>query len=138
MTATQTGSLAEEIERCVRAFDFEGLRDLYHPEALLDAHVPQWRLQYQGPDEILAWYRSAYPTEPTPRSTWARTRTAGDIVVIETETRVGEGDEEHLVREIDVYRTEGRLIVEHAHYCTGVWDPATIARQKAEAPMVRW
>lgn len=55
MTVNRTEAVAEQIERCFRSVDFESLRDLYHSEAILDATVPQWRFQYQGPDRILAW-----------------------------------------------------------------------------------
>ena len=55
MTITPTETLAAQIERCFRTVDFEPLRDLYHPDAVLDAAVPQGRFQGQGPERIVAW-----------------------------------------------------------------------------------
>lgn len=52
MTTTRTETLAEYIERCFRTVDFEPLWDLYHPDAVLDGSVPQWRFQFQGPERI--------------------------------------------------------------------------------------
>ena len=52
--------------------------------------------------------------------------------------RTGHGDGEHLCRQADVLHGEGNTITEHVVFCTGMWDAATVARQKAEAPMIRW
>jgi SnoaL-like protein len=137
VTTTRTGTLAQQIERCFRTLAFEPMRDLYHPHAVLDATVPQWRFQFQGPERIVAWCHDAYSQFDNPRCTWLRMTTAEGLVLVEWELRDGEGDGERLVREVDVIRTEGDRIVEQRHYCPGVWDAATIARQRAEAPMVR-
>jgi hypothetical protein len=38
---------------------------------------------------------------------------------------------------VHLFHTDGEAITEHANYCTGIWDAATIARHALEAPMVR-
>lgn len=47
------------------------------------------------------------------------------------------GAEDWLWREAHVFHTAGEAIAEHVVYCSGHWDPAKIAKQAAEAPMVR-
>lgn len=135
--STGAEALARKIERCLRDLDVEALAQLYHPDVVLDSFPPEWRFQVQGPDEILAWYRRTLAQADDIRCTWTRTSVGGDVVVVEWELRFGPPDEEHLVREINLFRTDGERIVEQASYCTGVWDPETVARQRAEAPMVR-
>ena len=137
MTTTRTDTIADRIERCFRAVDFDSLRDLYHPDAILDATVPQWRFQFQGSQRIAAWYRDAYSQVQEPRCTWLRITSAEGLVLVEWELRDGEGEQQVLVREVDIFRIEGDRIVEQTHYCPGVWDAETIARHRAEAPMVR-
>jgi predicted SnoaL-like aldol condensation-catalyzing enzyme len=58
--------------------------------------------------------------------------------VIESEVRFRKDTEECLWRAVDIFRIAGDRIVEHTQYCSGVWTPEQIARQAAEAPMVRW
>lgn len=85
-------------------------------------------VQFQGPERIVAWYRDAYSQFEKPRCTWLRITTGEGLVLVEWELRDGEADGERLVREVDILRTDREGIVDHAHYCTGVWDAATIAR----------
>ena len=47
-------------------------------------------------------------------------------------------DGEYLWRAVDIFRIDGDTVTEHTQYCTGCWSPDQIARQTAEAPMVRW
>lgn len=136
-TAIQTETLAARVERCFRELDIDGLAELYHPDVLLDANPPQWRFQVRGRDEIVAWYRRTLAQADDIRCEAIRTTASGDVIVVEWELHFGEGDDEHLVREVNLLRTDGQRIVEQTCYCTGAWDPETIARQRAEAPMVR-
>lgn len=131
-------TLADRIEARLSALDFDALADLYRPDALFDASVPQWRYQLQGREAI----REALAEEFAPILESARvearraTRT-DDGVVVELEVRFVQDGEERLWREIHLFRTDGTSITEHVNYCTGIWDGATIARHALEAPMVR-
>jgi len=40
--------IAERYRTAVENGDLDTLAELYHPQALLDAHVPNWRFQLQG------------------------------------------------------------------------------------------
>ena len=136
VTTAPTETLAAQIERCFRTVDFEPLRDLYHPDAVLDAAVPQGRFHGQGPERIVAWYQDAYSQFDNPRCTWLRITTAQALVLVEWELRDGETDSARLIRQIDVIRTNGDRIIEQTHYCPGVWDAATTTQQRPEAPMI--
>jgi len=137
--ATKTETLTDRVEQAIQDLDLDPIRDLYHDDVVLDVHVPTWRFQAQGPDALLNWYRDTVSHMPNPRTVWTRATPTADGAIVEWELRVGpEGAEEHLCREVDIFHTDGDRITEHVIWCTGMWDPATIARQKAEAPMVRW
>jgi len=47
-------------------------------------------------------------------------------------------DDDQLCRQVDILHGDGTRIQSHVIFCTGMWDQATIQRQRAEAPMVRW
>ena len=137
VTATAV-SLAEQIAARLRSFDFDGLADLYRPDALIDVSVPQWRFQLRGRDAVRELFRTdlALVRDSGRVSGWRETPTA-DGLVVEWEVRFVAEGEERLFREVHVFRTDGVAITEHADYCTGIWDAATIARQAVEAPMVQ-
>jgi hypothetical protein len=69
-------------------------------------------------------------------SSWRVTPT-GDGLVAEVEVRFIQEGEERQWREVHLFHTDGGAVTEHANYCTGIWDAATIARHAVEAPMVR-
>jgi hypothetical protein len=128
--------LADRIVDCLVRGDRETLVALYHPRALLDANVPRWRFQLTGRAAI----GEALATElEVPGRRVAGLRRTGLVggVLVENEIRFPGGDGEELWRNAHVFRFDGAAIVEHTVWCTGIWDPGTIARQVAEAPMVR-
>ena len=137
---TETETLVQHIERCYRTSDWDALAEIYTSDVLLDAQVPGWRFQLQGPDAVTGWWKEQVSHFDRFRVTWVRATTTDDGAVVEWEMRGGEPDSEHeyLCREVDVLHGDGERIHTHVISCTGLWDPATIARQKAEAPMVRW
>ena len=131
-------TITELITDRLSALDFDGLAELYRPDALLDVSVPQWRYQLQGREAI----RQALAEELAPlvggaRVTGQRATRTDDGVVVELEVRFVQDGEERQWREVHLFHTDGTAITEHLNYCTGVWDAATIARQAVEAPMVR-
>ncbi len=129
--------IAAELERCYRTRDVEGMRAAYADDVVLDAHVPGWRFQLEGPDKTIAWFTDTIAGLGDYRIPWSRVTTGPDVVVLEWEMRVGEGDQERLCQQVDVLHLAGGRVTEHVFWCTGIWDPATVARQRAEAPMVR-
>lgn len=136
-TASTASALVDRITDCLRTGDYEGLAQLYRPDALLDVNVPSWRYQLQGPDAILAQFREEELSLSRWRCTgWRATRTE-DGVVAETEVRFDHDGEERLWRDVHLIHTDGKAITEHVIYCCGIWDAETIARQRVEAPMVR-
>lgn len=131
-------TITELITARLSALDFDGLAELYRPDALLDVSVPQWRYQLQGREAI----RQALAEElalvvESGRVTGQRATRTDDGVVVELEVRFEQDGEERQWREVHLFHTDGTAITEHLNYCTGVWDAATIARQAVEAPMVR-
>lgn len=136
-TSTTRAALAERIIDCLRAGDYERLARLYRPDALLDANVPSWRYQLQGPTAILAQFREEVQSFSGWRCTGWRATGTEDGVVVETEVRFDHNGEERLWRDVHILHSDGEAITEHVIYCTGIWDAATIARQRVEAPMVR-
>jgi len=136
-TTTTTTALVERITACLEAGDYEALAALYRPDALLDANVPEWRYQLQGPDAILQLFREEEMTLAGWRLTSSRATTMAEGVVVEAEVHFDHEGEERLWRNVHIVHTDGEAITDHVIYCTGIWDAATITRQRAEAPMVR-
>ena len=131
-------TITELITARLSALDFDGLAELYRPDALLDVSVPQWRYQLQGREAIRqALAEDLAPIVGSARVTEQRATPTEDGVVVELEVRFVQAGEERQWREVHLFHTDGTAITEHLNYCTGVWDAATIARQAVEAPMVR-
>lgn len=128
-------TVAGRLLDALAAHDATRIESLYAPNAVLDAHVPQWRYQLQGGDAITAAIDESYPSPV--RFTAARTFGTGDWQVLEVEAWFSQGGEERLFHELNLSRLADGSIAEHVVYCTGIWDTATIRRQAAEAPMVR-
>ncbi len=129
--------LAQRAARCLGLLAYDSLAELYAPDVVLDADVPEWRFQIQGRAGILDAFRREELSLPGVRvGSFRWTATADGGLVAQREARFdGEGGE-HRWRDVHVLRIEGGWITGHALSCTGIWDPATVARQAAEAPMV--
>ncbi len=128
-------SIAGRLLDLLAAGEFRAAGDLYQPDALLDANVPHWRFQLQGPEAIVATMRDGYGMPLRVAS--SRTVEAGEWQIAEWEVHFEAHGEEHLFREVHLLRLAGGRIAEHVVYCTGHWDAEAIRRQAAEAPMVR-
>lgn len=137
-TTTTTKTLIDEIDRIYRNADYDNLAGIYTPDVVLDAHVPSWRFQLQGPEAIVSWWLEQVSHFEKFRVTWVRVTPADGGAVVEWEMRADVEGGEALCRQVDVLHGDGEKIDNHVIFCTGFWDPPTIARQKAEAPMVRW
>lgn len=123
----------ELLRRCLEGRDWDRLADVYAPEALLDANVPQWRFQRRGVEAIAAQYRDWYP-EPVRLVEWAPTATPFGAVVEQAEWTVVEGEETY-TRSVHLLHVDGGRIVRHLLYCTGRWDTSTVERHRTEAPL---
>ena len=136
--ATANTRIGERIEARLQALDYDGLADLYRPDALFDVSVPRWRFQLQGRETIRqSLLEEAGLLVDGARVTGLRTTPTADGLVVELEVRFPQDGEERQWREVHLFHTDGEAITEHVNYCTGIWDAATIARQAIEAPMVR-
>ncbi|HWC11986.1 MAG TPA: nuclear transport factor 2 family protein [Acidimicrobiales bacterium] len=123
----------EKLRRCFETGAWERLTEVYAPDALLDANVPQWRFQCKGVDQITAQYRAWYPASVR-IAEWRPTLTAFGAVVEQAEW-AGDGADEVFARSVHLLHLERDRIVRHVLYCTGQWDRATVERQALEAPM---
>jgi hypothetical protein len=137
MTTTTT-TPTDTVRRCYETQDWDGLTALYAPDVLLDMHPPGWRYQIQGADDASAQWNAIIDQFQDFRVTWVRATSTERGVVVEWEMHTGHGDSEHLCRQVDILHGDGSKITEHVVFCGGMWDAATIARQKAEAPIIRW
>lgn len=137
-TQTSSPSISEHIAGHLGRGDYVGLLERSAPDVLLDMNLPTWRFQLKGQDEVVGYFRAQYEQMPTVRCTQFRIVSASNPVVVESECRFDSNAGEFLWRAVDIIQTEGDAITAVTQYCSGCWDPATIARQAAEAPMLRW
>jgi quercetin dioxygenase-like cupin family protein len=129
-------SLRQRITTCLLDGDRAGLVALYRADAVADINVPQWRFQLQGPAAIGAALAEEFDV-PARRCRELRAVLTEDGVLVETEVSFERDGAPWMWRDLHVFRDDGDLITEHLCYCTGHWDPTTIAKQAAQAPMVR-
>jgi ketosteroid isomerase-like protein len=98
---------------------------VFTDDVLLDMNVPAWRFQVQGVDALRAtrqsaggrWDVHAGPVTPT---------SAG--FVVETSYDSVDDGVPHYTRSVDVVTVRDGRISKLVHYCTGPWDPETLAR----------
>lgn len=137
--STATGTITDHIISRLQEGDYIGLFDRSAPDVLIDMNSPTWRFQAQGRDDIVAHFASELEETPgVVRVTQFRVRSDANPVIVESESRIDGDGGESLWRTVDIVQTVDDQIVELTQYCSGVWDPATVARQADEAPMVRW
>jgi predicted SnoaL-like aldol condensation-catalyzing enzyme len=123
---------------CLRTADLARIAERYSGNVLLDLDMPMWRVQLQGREAASQVLEEQLAELPNLRTTWVRATDAGDTVVAEYELRWDGPEGEQLSRAVSIFRLAGDQIVEHSDYCCGAWTPHDIAKNKAEAPIVRW
>jgi ketosteroid isomerase-like protein len=133
-----TTTITEHIFTTLGKGDYIGLVERSAPDVLLDMNLPTWRFQAQGQAEVLAYFAAQFGGLPPVRCTQFRVLSPANPVIVESECRFNTKEGEYLWRAVDIVQTVDDQIVEITQYCTGCWDPATVARQADEAPMVRW
>lgn len=135
MSATDT--LTSRYRHAVEASDLASLGELYHPDVLLDAHVPNWRFQSLGRTEVARFTGSALPT-PGRFTTFEVELTAAGDLLVQFEWRQASSDATGArARQLHVLRLADGRIVEQTLFCAGVWGPELQRRMAAEAPLVR-
>ena len=138
MTTTQTKTVVDRLVAAMRDADWNAVTTMYAPDVLLDMNLPTWRFQLQGRDAAAQYFLEQTGGLTALRSTKLRVSPTENGVIIEEEMRFdGEGGE-YLWRAVDIFVIDSDAVTEHTEYCTGCWPPEQIARQAAEAPMVRW
>ncbi len=138
MSATTHASetLAERYRAAVESGDQTALARLYHPEVLLDAHVPNWRFQVQGRDAVVEHTGGGLPG-PGRFTTFDTVPTASGDLLVQFEWRQDPDHGDAVVREQHLLRLDDGDIVEQTMFCAGVWDPQLQERMAAEAPLIR-
>jgi ketosteroid isomerase-like protein len=137
-TDLEARATTARIVAALEAADYPALAGLYAPDAVLDMNLPTWRFQHQGADQIRTYFREQTGGLANLRCTQCAAANNDDTVMVESECRFDGDDGEYLWRCVDIFSIDSGQITRHTQYCTGCWTPSDIARQIAEAPMVRW
>jgi hypothetical protein len=138
MTTTTTKPVVDRLVAAMREASWDAIAETYAPDVLLDMNLPTWRFQLQGRDAVAQYFVEQTGGLTDLRTTQHRVFPTDSGVIIEEEMHFdGEGGE-YLWRAVDIFVIDGDTVTEHTQYCTGCWPPDQIARQAAEAPMVRW
>lgn len=116
--------------------DWDGMEQHFTPDAVHDGSMPDWRVQYEGPERITRAYREEWTVKGTWRIPEPGVTRSGDVVVVELEGTLSTPDEELLCRIANFFRVRDGRIAEHRYYCCGEWSEATRRRIEAEAPRV--
>jgi hypothetical protein len=127
---------ADRITAALLDGDRAALAALYAPDALIDVNVPQWRMQLTGPAGVAALLAEELGA-PGRRCTVLRRVDTASGVLVETAVRLRGPDGERYWRDQHHIVLDGGEIAEHVVYCTGIWEPSTIARHAAEVALVR-
>jgi hypothetical protein len=135
---TQTSTVIDKVVTSMREADWEAIAETYAPDVLLDMNLPTWRFQLQGRDAATQYLVETTKGFVNLHTTQHRVFRTDDGVIIEEEMRFDGDDGEYLWRAVDIFHVDGDTVIEHRQYCTGCWAPDQIARQRDEAPMVRW
>ncbi len=132
-----TDTLTDRYRDAVEAGDLAALAELYHPDVLLDAHVPNWRFQVVGRTEVARFTGSGLPA-PGRFTTFEVEPTAnGDLLVQLQWHQLTDRGPGATSRQLHLLRLDDGRIVEQTLFCAGVWGPGLQERMAAEAPLVR-
>lgn len=105
------------------------------PDVLLDMNVPMWWFQVKGREGLRDALAEQEFLPGRAVVSWRSAPTAGGLL-IEVDTYAPIHGEQRRWRQVLWLRGTPGAYGEVVIYCTGTWDAATIARHKAEAPMV--
>jgi hypothetical protein len=131
-----TTTLTDRLADAYLAGDADALADACAEDVLVELVVPHWRFQVAG-RETLRTLIAREEFVPGRRVTWHRRTETADGLLLEVETHAPIEGQDRLWLAMNQFRVVDGQVVEMVQYCSGIWDEATIARQAAEAPMVR-
>lgn len=114
----------------------EAVSDLFTDDVLLDMNVPLWRFQLRGVEAITEMLVADGPYGRRFEEHRVTPTLTGFVLHWSWRTTGGDGYESHYARGVCIVDIDGGLIGRLTVHCSGDWDPATEAKQLAEAPMV--
>ena len=108
---------------------------LFTPDVFCDFTMPQWRLQAQGQDDLVALRLGGHPgPSRIPRSRLDVTTTG---FVLEVEEQWEQDGESWYCRELLRADVAGGAIHDLSVYCTGDWDRAQVTRHAEAVRLLR-
>ena len=108
---------------------------LFTVDAFCDFTMPQWRLQFQGIEGIVAGRKAGHPWPGrVPRSRFDATATG---FVLEVEEEWEQGGDSWYCRELFRADVADGAISQMSVYCTGDWDSALVARHRDTVELLR-
>ena len=108
---------------------------LFTADAFCDFTMPQWRLQFQGIEGIVAGRKAGHPASGrVPRSRFDATATG---FVLEVEEEWDQDGEAWYCRELFRADVADGAISQISVYCTGDWDSALVARHRETIELLR-
>jgi hypothetical protein len=129
--------IAERYRTAVESGDLDKLAELYHPQALLDAHVPNWRFQIQGREMVARAAATALPGPGRFTAFNAESTVSGDLLV-QFEWQQADDQGGQISRELHMFRLDNdRRITEQILFCAGIWDQQLRSQMAEEAPLIR-
>ncbi|WP_445183265.1 hypothetical protein ACTXG6_32695 [Pseudonocardia sp. Cha107L01] len=108
---------------------------LFAPDAFLDLSLPQWRIQADTGEEILAVRAEGHPFPGQVRV--ERVEQTDHGFTIEFEERWDHDGQRWYCREMIRADVVDNRIVEMSVYCTGDWDEARQREHAAAVPLIR-
>jgi hypothetical protein len=129
MTSTTTATVVDRFLDGIRAGKLPA--DLYTADARLDATVPGWRFQAQGPIAILAEYQGWYFTPSELLSVERHTVDGGEVVRYLQQGQVK--GTTFLVHHMHLLKLDGDRISADTVFCGGQWGPEAVAQMGAAA-----
>ena len=129
--------LTERYRAAVEAGDLAALATLYHDDALLDAHVPNWRFQLAGRDDVARFTGCGLPAPGRFTSFVAEPTVDGDLLLqLEWRQHADDGPGAQS-RQVHVLRLDDGRIRAQTVFCAGVWGPELQRRMATEAPLLQ-
>jgi hypothetical protein len=108
---------------------------LFTPDVFCDFTMPQWRLQAQGPADVVALRRAGHPgPSGVPRSRFDETA-AG--FVLEVEEQWAADGESWYCRELFRADVRDSSISQLSVYCTGDWDRERVRSHSQTVQLIR-
>jgi ketosteroid isomerase-like protein len=137
-STTATSTSADWLTQRLRAADWASIATRYAPDVVLDVNMPKWRMQLQGRAAAAEAVAEDIQKLTNVRTVWVRATGTIDTVILEYELRWDGDGGESMSRAVCVFRLVDGRIVEHTEYCCGAWSPGDLAKNIAEAPIIRW